>query len=1025
MAQKPIRGSLWNQWDLHVHTPDSLVYHYPGSNKDAWTRFINDLEKLPDSFKVIGINDYLFLDGYRRVLDEKRKGRLSNIELVLPVVELRLNVFGGSESRLSKVNYHVIFSDELDPDIIENHFIRALTRKFQLLPQYYGTDIETQWSGSVSREALETLGAAIIEAAPTQERDKYGSPLLEGFNNLTVSQDNINEALESSFLKHRYVTAAGKTEWADIKWQDGSIADKRHIINSVDCVFTSAETVAAYNRSKKALQEGLVNDKLLDCSDAHYFSDSNEKDRIGNCWTWLKADVTFNGLLQALEEFEQRVFVGEEPDQLRRIREHPSRFIKQIVIQKKKSSQLTDNWFHGTDLPLNPGMIAIIGNKGSGKSALAETIAVAAGTSQQDDLSFLHSSRFRDQKRNLASHFKAKLTWYDGADPTVVSLDDDAAVQQEVRVRHLPQKYLENLCNEVPRGDKTQFDKELERIIFSHLRIEDRLGAATLDELLSLLSLSIRIKIESKRKELRKVNQQIWKSESDLSENNRAKLLNSYRTQRREWWELKSNPPDRVLEPTDDDPTRALVRKKIEELQKARGHLLDMQTATENRLSSVRRELTTLDGIDTRLRELEREFKQIESDLHELLVRIGKKGGATSLSINWELIQIAKQHLKSIELDLAAQLDDAQNRSFPSAIKALDLELENLEEQLTALHKAYQRYVRVLEEWQQKVRNLVGTSDTPGTLLWYMAELNRIQKLPHTLEDLKKQRLVIAAKIHEVLLKEANQYASLYTPLQKAMDRYEMPIKYRLEVETSLVENSLAEQLLETYVNRQVAGSFSGVQEGQQVLDTLISQTDFNDVNSVQQFLVEVEDRFHYDYRKSSRPKTSVENELRKGITPPDLYNKLFSLDYLSPRYGLKFGQKPIYQLSPGEKGILLLMFFLLADTEMTPLIVDQPEDNLDNQTVFQALVKAFRITKKRRQVFIVTHNPNLAVVCDADQVIIADMKKSEENRIEYRAGSIEKPYILKHIIDILEGTKPAFNNRRIKYVLHQFGDQS
>jgi hypothetical protein len=121
----------WRKWDLHVHTPASLIHHYPG--EDPWPAFLDDLEHLPPEFKVLGINDYLFLDGYRRILDERKKNRLANIDLILPVIELRLDKFGGSPGHLSRVNYHVIFSDELSPDLIEQHFLNALAD--QLCPE--------------------------------------------------------------------------------------------------------------------------------------------------------------------------------------------------------------------------------------------------------------------------------------------------------------------------------------------------------------------------------------------------------------------------------------------------------------------------------------------------------------------------------------------------------------------------------------------------------------------------------------------------------------------------------------------------------------------------------------------------------------------------------------------------------------------------------------------------------------------------------------------------------------------------
>ena len=80
------RGSLWRKWDLHVHTPCSLHHHYGSDTPEAWERFIAELEALPPEFSVLGINDYLFLDGYRKVLEFRNQGRLKNIATILPVL---------------------------------------------------------------------------------------------------------------------------------------------------------------------------------------------------------------------------------------------------------------------------------------------------------------------------------------------------------------------------------------------------------------------------------------------------------------------------------------------------------------------------------------------------------------------------------------------------------------------------------------------------------------------------------------------------------------------------------------------------------------------------------------------------------------------------------------------------------------------------------------------------------------------------------------------------------------------------
>jgi hypothetical protein len=129
-------GSQWRKWDLQVHTPLSLSHKYTGEAEGAWDRFVRELEDLPPEFKVLGINDYIFLDGYKKLKRQKNQGRLENIDLLLPAIELRLDKFGGSKSHLSKVNFHIIFSDEVDAALIEAQFLNGLWAEYELAPPY-------------------------------------------------------------------------------------------------------------------------------------------------------------------------------------------------------------------------------------------------------------------------------------------------------------------------------------------------------------------------------------------------------------------------------------------------------------------------------------------------------------------------------------------------------------------------------------------------------------------------------------------------------------------------------------------------------------------------------------------------------------------------------------------------------------------------------------------------------------------------------------------------------------------------
>ena len=124
----------------------------------------------------------------------------------------------------------------------------------------------------------------------------------------------------------------------------------------------------------------------------------------------------------------------------------------------------------------------------------------------------------------------------------------------------------------------------------------------------------------------------------------------------------------------------------------------------------------------------------------------------------------------------------------------------------------------------------------------------------------------------------------------------------------------------------------------------------------------------------------------------------------------------------PGTRGVVLLLLYLAVDRrDRRPLIIDQPEENLDPNSVFEELVPHFRDARKRRQVIIVTHNANLVVNTDADQVIVARSARAVASslpRISYESGSIENPTIRRLVCQILEGGERAFLERERRYRL-------
>lgn len=121
-------------------------------------------------------------------------------------------------------------------------------------------------------------------------------------------------------------------------------------------------------------------------------------------------------------------------------------------------------------------------------------------------------------------------------------------------------------------------------------------------------------------------------------------------------------------------------------------------------------------------------------------------------------------------------------------------------------------------------------------------------------------------------------------------------------------------------------------------------------------------------------------------------------------------------RLSLGQKQSVLLALMLSAESNR-PLIIDQPEDHLDSEFIYQTLVPVLRRAKERRQVIIVTHNANIAVLGDAEQIIV--LKAQDDNGRIVSRGSIDYAETRQYACDILEGSAEAFRRRASIYGMH------
>lgn len=1024
------KGSIWRKWDLHVHTPESFHHGYGNNTDETWEKFISDLENLPPEFKVIGVNDYIFVDAYKKILKEKEKGRLPNIELFLPVIELRLDKFGGSESKLSKVNFHIIFSDEINPDIIQQHFLNALPNKYILSPQY--EHLKSEWSALATKDSLADLGRKIKANVPEDRLSQYTSNLEEGFSNISFDLDKIIEVLKSHYFEGKYLTAVGKTEWADIKWNDQSIADKKNIINSADLVLISSTAIEDFNQSKKSLTYSKVNDLLLDCSDAHYFSSSSEKDRIGKCFTWIKVDPTFEGLKQMLNEPEDRVFIGDVPPILEKVNNNRTKYIKSVFINKKEDSDLDEIWFDDLKIDLNHELIAIIGNKGNGKSALTDIIGLVCNSKNYDSFSFLNGKKFRNPRDNKAKHFMGRIQW-ESEEFDERILDQDPEDYEYEKVKYVPQQYLEILCNE----EKDDFEKELKKVIFSHVPEEERLGKTTLDDLIRFKSEAINQRIKILSDELSKINEEIIKLEEMGTDQYRQRTEEILKTKKLELQAHENIKPKVVPKPEADNHLTSDLTKLTEEIDKKtseKAQLEEILADNDERKIDIVKNIAIIDKVLGEIENFKTQVSALETKLNCDLEVFGLAfSNIISLQIDTAPLTELKERLNSelaqINNDLNPQgiCDEKTNEykdNHYTLFEKVKADLKELQNKLDEPNKKYQEYLTQLTDWEAKKEEIEGSEDKEDTIEYYEKILKYIkEQLPEDLKIKKEERLNIVRQIYRKKNELVNIYKSLYKPVEDFVAQHELSDhRYQVNFDVALEVKEFEEKFF-SFVHQGLKGTFWGREEGAKRLKLILEAIEFNTEDSVTTFLNTVIENLEQDQRSGKKEKRIIKQQLKRDNVL-DFYDFLFSLDYLNPIYKLKLGDTELSLLSPGEKGAILLIFYLLIDKDDIPLIIDQPEENLDNQSVYELLVPYIKEAKKRRQIIIVTHNPNLAVVCDAEQVIYAKIDKTHNYKVEYISGAIENPKINQRIVDILEGTLPAFSNRDSKYTITKTFEQ-
>ena len=224
------RGSEWRRWDLHIHTPESYENEY-----SSWDNYVNELEKITD-VSVLGINDYFSIDGYKKILDYKDKGRLNNFDLILPNIEFRLNIFipkRSSGENQRRLNFHVLFSDEVSVTDIEEQFLNTLNILIE------GDPTGTKGNLKLTRRSIENAGRIVREFQTSVKGD---SDYVAGCKNITVSLTDILESLQKKCFEGKYILILPIQYWDQISWDGQDYLTRKTLLQTAHIVFSGHES---------------------------------------------------------------------------------------------------------------------------------------------------------------------------------------------------------------------------------------------------------------------------------------------------------------------------------------------------------------------------------------------------------------------------------------------------------------------------------------------------------------------------------------------------------------------------------------------------------------------------------------------------------------------------------------------------------------------------------------------------------------------------------------------------------------
>jgi len=978
------RGSEWHRWEPHIHAPGTVLNDQFGGD-DPWRSYLAALEGSRPVIMAAGITDYYVTDTYEEVLRQRDAGRLPDAQLIFPNVEVRLDV----AARSGFVNLHLLVSPE-DPNHLAE--VRRILTRLQFIAHGDRFDCTP---GDLIR-----LGR---RADPTIRDDR--AALAHGATQFKVNFAQLREVFgESDWAKQNILiaVAGGADDGTSGVRQAADATLRQEIEKFSHIIFAGSQVQREFWLGQRGASVDELRTRYNGCKPCLHGSDAHDQISIGQPtggrFSWIKGGPTFDALRQACIDPSGRAFVGAEPPR----HALPSQVITQVEIADAP-------WATTPNIPLNSGLVAIIGPRGSGKTALVDVIAAGCDaiteTAWNADENI--SPSFLVRARALIGSARANLTW-GGGNTTTSRLDGSDANDPMAypRARYLSQQFVEDLCSS--KGASEGLIREIERVIFE-AQSQDQLEVAmNFAELLEARTLRFQ---ESRRREDEAIASISDRIADELEKEGLVTTLDQQTAQKRNLIAgYNADLAKLVIKGTEAQAKRhaelsraaQALNTKIQSFSNQRRTFVTMQDEVRNMRATKAPEM---------LRELQARHPASGLSREQwgdfLLVYKGDVDKALADYILWADQEIAK--INGVppppgdpNVPLIGEVEELATVKL-ATVKA---EMARLEQFISADTIVRNQYTALSSRIAQE----------NGALKALETRLTDAQGAAARRKTLQAERDASYGRVFDAIISEQNELIGLYAPLMARLANSPGTLR-KLTFSVSRVIDAdtwgmfAEEKLIDCRKSGPFRGSGSLIKLANSELKPAWETGSAVDIQTAMA-------RFIAKYWKdllAHAPYVSTQKlEFRAWLKR--FAQWLFSTDHVSVRYEIAYDGVDIRKLSPGTRGIVLLLLYLaLDDADDRPLVIDQPEENLDPKSVYDELVSLFVSAKSRRQVIMVTHNANLVVNTDADQVIIADAGPPPSGGlppISYAAGGLEEARIREAVCKNLEGGEEAFRER-------------